>query len=201
MVTPEPGYCYLLSADSCLACPPADDAPKEAGMADAAAVAGPAAPIPTAATSAAASVLDEVLAANKAYLSSGQHTPDMPLGVTRRLAVVTCMDSRCGQADRAGRRPSAGRRRRQGGGRWPRLPQTQRSQCAVPKLFLRKASSRLAACCKLELGGAGAGLSLRSTCILPTATWARILQAAARALLRAEAGRGRSDPQRWGPCD
>ncbi|KAL4439190.1 hypothetical protein ABPG77_004092 [Micractinium sp. CCAP 211/92] len=63
-------------------------------MADAAAVAGPAAPIPTAATSAAASVLDEVLAANKAYLSSGQHTPDMPLGVTRRLAVVTCMDSR-----------------------------------------------------------------------------------------------------------
>lgn len=116
MVTPEPGSCYLLSADSCLACPPADDAPKEAGMADAAAVAGPAAPIPTAATSAAASVLDEVLAANKAYLSSGQHTPDMPLGVSRRLAVVTCMDSRCGrriaQADAP---PPGGAAGREGG--------------------------------------------------------------------------------------
>ncbi|KAL4428486.1 hypothetical protein ABPG75_002575 [Micractinium tetrahymenae] len=60
----------------------------------AAAAAGPATPIPTAATSAAASALDEVLAANKAYMRSGQHTPNMELGVTRRLAVVTCMDSR-----------------------------------------------------------------------------------------------------------
>lgn len=71
----------------------------------AAAAAGPAAPIPTggtsAATSAAASVLDEVLAANKAYLRSGQHTPGMALGVSRRLAVVTCMDSRCGLAGRS----------------------------------------------------------------------------------------------------
>jgi hypothetical protein len=40
--------------------------------------------------------LDEVLAANKAYLASGQHTPDMKLGVSRRLVVLTCMDSRCG---------------------------------------------------------------------------------------------------------
>ena len=40
--------------------------------------------------------LDEVLAANKAYLSSGQHAPDMKLGVSRRLVVLTCMDSRWG---------------------------------------------------------------------------------------------------------
>lgn len=38
--------------------------------------------------------LDEVLAANKSYLGSGQHTPDMKLGVARKLVVLTCMDSR-----------------------------------------------------------------------------------------------------------
>lgn len=38
--------------------------------------------------------LDEVLASNKAYLASGQHKPDMKLGVSRRIVVLTCMDSR-----------------------------------------------------------------------------------------------------------
>ena len=38
--------------------------------------------------------LDEVLAANKAYQASGQHRPNMKLGVSRRLVVLTCMDSR-----------------------------------------------------------------------------------------------------------
>ncbi|KAI7841095.1 hypothetical protein COHA_005321 [Chlorella ohadii] len=38
--------------------------------------------------------LDEVLASNKAYLASGQHRPDMKLGVSRRIVVLTCMDSR-----------------------------------------------------------------------------------------------------------
>lgn len=38
--------------------------------------------------------LDEVLAANKAYQASGQHRPNLKLGVSRRLVVLTCMDSR-----------------------------------------------------------------------------------------------------------
>jgi carbonic anhydrase len=41
--------------------------------------------------------LDKCLAGNKAYLSSGEHTPNMKLGVSRKLVVLTCMDSRCAQ--------------------------------------------------------------------------------------------------------
>ena len=37
--------------------------------------------------------MDEVLAANKAYVGSRQHKP-LGLGVSRRLVVLTCMDSR-----------------------------------------------------------------------------------------------------------
>lgn len=38
--------------------------------------------------------LDQCLAANRAYRQNGEHTPDMQLGVSRKLVVLTCMDSR-----------------------------------------------------------------------------------------------------------
>jgi hypothetical protein len=54
--------------------------------------------------------LDEVLAANKAYRASGQHTPRLPLGVSRRLVVLTCMDSRrVAERGTAAQRPHPGR--------------------------------------------------------------------------------------------